>query len=122
MHQTIAIVLKNLLLSQLPQTPQDVLHLVNDGLATTMHSMCSTLSTSLKASPGALAFSQDMLLNVPLIAEWQTISPNREALVNKALIKSNQDRINYDYSVGQCVLKYDYTVKENLQSKPLALS
>ena len=37
MHQTIAMVLKTLLLSRLPQTPQDVLHLVDDGLATTMY-------------------------------------------------------------------------------------
>ncbi len=73
-----------------PQMPQDVLHLVDDGLATTMHSLRSTISTVLKASPGALTFSLDMLLNVPLIADWQTITRNREALVNNTLLKNNQ--------------------------------
>ncbi len=114
MHQTMAMVLKMLLLSHPPQMPQDVLHLVDDGLATTMYLMRSTISTVLKASPGALAFSQDMLLNVPLIADWQTITRNRETLVNDALLKNNQRRINYDYYIGQRVLKYDNTIKGKL--------
>ncbi len=79
--------------------------------------MHSTISTILKASPGAIAFSQDMLLNVPIIAEWQTISDNREDLVNNALIKTNQCCINYDYFVGQHVLKYDHTIKGKLAIK-----
>ncbi len=78
-----------------PQTPQDVLHLFFDRLATTMYLMRSTISTVLKGSPQALAFSCDMLLNILLIAEWQTITPNREALVNDALLKNNQRCINY---------------------------
>ncbi len=110
-------VLKTLLLSRPPQTPQDVLHLVDDGLATTMYSMRSTISTVLMASPGALAFSRDMLLNVPLIADWQTITRNREALVNDALLKNNQRRINYDHYIGQQVLKYDNTIKGKLTVK-----
>ncbi len=88
MHQTMAAVLKTLLLSHPPQTPQDVFDLVDDLLATTMHSMRSTISTVLKASPGALAFSHDMLLNIPLIAGWQTITCNRETLINDELLKN----------------------------------
>ncbi len=94
--------------------PQDVLHLVDDGLASRMHSMRSTISTVLKESPGALAISQDMLLNVPLNTEWQTITQNREALVNDALLKNNHRHINYDYYIGQHVLKYDNTIKGKL--------
>ncbi len=75
----------------------------------------------LKASLDYLAFSWDMLLNVHFITKWQIISLNREALVNNAFIKTNQKRINNDYYVGQCVLKYDQTNKENLLLKPPAL-
>ncbi len=96
---------------------QDVLHLVDDRLATTMHLMRATISMKLKESPGALAFSCDMLLNVPLIADWQIITLNREALVNKALLKNNQQLINYDYYVRQHVLKYDNTIKDKLAIK-----
>ncbi len=112
-----ATVLKTLLLYCPPQMPQDVLHLVDNGLATTMHLMRSTISKVLKTSPGALAFSWDMLLNVPLIAEWQTITRNRKALVNDANLKNNQWCINYDYYIGQHVLKYDNTIKGKLDVK-----
>ncbi len=83
--------------------------------------MRSTISTVLKASPGALAFSQNMLLNVPLIADWQAITRNREALVNDMLLKNNQQRINYDYYIGQRVLKYDNTIKGKLTVKTSGL-
>ncbi len=105
---------KTFLLSSPPQMPQDILHLVDDKLATTMHLMRSTLSKILKANLGALVFSYDMLLNFPVIAEWQTITCNREALVNDALLKNNQQHINYDYYVGQYILKYDNTIKRIL--------
>ncbi len=53
-----------------------------------------------------------MLPNIPLIAERRTITCNRGA-INVALLKSNQQWINYDYFVGQQVLKYDITIKVN---------
>ncbi len=58
-----------------------------------------------------------MLLNVPLIVDWQTITCNRETLVNDALLKNNQWCINYDYYIGQQVLKYDNTIKGKLTVK-----
>ncbi len=112
-----AMVLKILLLSCPPQKPQDVLHLLDDGLATTMHSMRSTISTVLKAIPGALAFSCDILCYAPLIAGWQAITCNREALVNNALLKNTQPHINYDYYIGQNILKYNNTIKGKLAVK-----
>ncbi len=90
MHQTMVILLKTLLLSQPPQTSQDVLYLVDDGQATTLHSMQSTISTVLKASLGALAFSCNMLLDIPLIVDWQTNPYNREGQVNNVLLEDNQ--------------------------------
>ncbi len=85
--------------------------------ATTMHSMRSAISTVLKASPRALAFSCGMLINIPLIVEWQTITRNRETLVNDVHLKNNQRCINYDYYIVQHILKYDNTIKEKLAIK-----
>ncbi len=113
MHQTMA----TLLISWSPLTPQDVLHLVDGGIATTVYLMRSTMSTILKANPGALLFSYEMVLNIPLIAEWQNITHNREALVNNALLKSNQQCINHDYFAEQQVMKYIKTIKGNLAVK-----
>ncbi len=57
MHQTVATVLKTLLLAQSPQTHCHVALLVGDALVTAMHALQSTLSTTLQAMPGGLVFS-----------------------------------------------------------------
>ena len=62
-----------------------------------------------------------MLLNVPLIADWKAIQEHREQLVNKALLKSNQKRINYDYHVGQKILKYNNSIVGKLELKRTGL-
>ena len=58
-----------------------------------------------------------MLLNVPLIADWQAINNHREKLVNNSLLKSNKKRINYDYHVGKKILKYNSSIAGKLESK-----
>ena len=62
-----------------------------------------------------------MLLNVPFIVDWKAIQKHREQLVNKALLKSNQKRINYYYRVGQKILKYDNSIAGKLESKTTGL-
>ncbi|KAL7452807.1 hypothetical protein ACHAXS_000286 [Conticribra weissflogii] len=57
MHWTVATVLRTLLLAQPPQTHCQAALLVDDALATAMHTMQSTVSTRLQATPGGLAFS-----------------------------------------------------------------
>jgi hypothetical protein len=85
------------------QIPQETI--VDDALATAMHAMQTTVATTLGSAPGALAFSRDMFLNVPLIADWRIIALNREQHVNENLRRANRKRRAYDYAVGQQVLK-----------------
>ncbi len=40
--------------------------------------ICSTYHTVLKASPGAAIFGQDMLFDIPFIADWQKIGEHRQ--------------------------------------------
>ena len=105
MHQILATVLKMTIKSSPPQNFDNINNLVEDALDVAMHSLQATVSTTLKAMPGGLAFSRDMLLNVPLIADWKAIQEHREQLVDKALPKTNQKRINYDYCFKQMILK-----------------
>ena len=44
-------------------------------------------------------------LNVPLVADWQTIARKREQHVNENLRRANQKRRQYDYAAGEQVLK-----------------
>ncbi|KAL7449979.1 hypothetical protein ACHAXS_000220, partial [Conticribra weissflogii] len=63
MHQTVATVLKTLLLANPPQTCCQAALLVDDALTTVMHALQSTVSTTLQVMPGGLVFSHDMFLN-----------------------------------------------------------
>ncbi len=61
----------------------------------------STHHTVLKASPGAAIFGQDMLFDIPFIADWKTIGEHRQRLTDRNTDRKNEGRIDYDYKVGQ---------------------
>ena len=107
MHQTVATILKTTIKALPPQNVDNINNLVEDALTAVMHILRATVSTTLKATPGGLAFACNMLLNVPLIADCKAIQNYREQLVDKALLNSNKKRINYDYRVRQKILKYN---------------
>jgi hypothetical protein len=44
--------------------------IVNDALATVMHAMQTTITTTAGSTTGSLPFAQDKFLKVPLITEW----------------------------------------------------
>ena len=105
MHQTVGNVLRVLLYSNPPQNMTQARDIVDQALATAMHAMRVTTASTLGSTPGALAFSRDMFLNVPLIADWHTIAQRREQYVNDNLRRANRKRRQYDYAPGQKVLK-----------------
>ncbi len=71
------------------QTLQKTLHLVDNSLEITMYTVRSTISKVPTASLGSLAVPSDVLLNVPLILEWQIIAWNWEVFVINAMLKPN---------------------------------
>ena len=105
MHQTVGNILRTELYSNPPKNMTDAKNIIDSALATAMHAMRTTVATTIGSTPGALAFSRDMFLNVPLIADWQAISRRREHHVNENLRRANAKRRQYDYVAGQLVLK-----------------
>ncbi len=79
--------------------------IIYNALATAIHAMQTIIAANLGSTPGALAFAWDMLLNVPLIADWQAIVHTREHYVNENLWHANGKQCQYDYAPGQQVLK-----------------
>jgi len=79
--------------------------MVDEVLSIAQHAMRSSVHTTLGSSPGALVFSRDMLLNVPLSSDWHAITQKREHLVNYRLMRQNVQRRMYDYAQNQKVLK-----------------
>ncbi len=70
-----------------------------------MHAMRAAIHSTLGSSPGSLTFNRDMFLNIPLIADWHTITQRREHLMNKNIIRENQKHRRYDYVTQQRVLE-----------------
>ena len=66
--------------------------------------ICSTYHTVLKASPGAAIFGQDMLFDIPFVADWHKIGEQRQSLTNCGNQRKNAKHIDYDYKVGDKVL------------------
>lgn len=105
MHQTVGNILRTMLHTNPPHTVTAAKEIVDNALATAMHAMRASISTTLGAAPGALVFSRDMFLNIPMIADWHQIAQRREQLVNESLRRQNLKRRRYDYVQGQRVLK-----------------
>ena len=70
-----------------------------------MYAMFTTVATTLGSAPGSLAFAQDVFLNVSLIADWQATACLCKHHVNENLRRANRKRCQYDYALGQQVLK-----------------
>jgi hypothetical protein len=79
--------------------------------------VCSTYHTVLKASPGAAIFGQDMLFDIPFIADWQKIGEYRQRLTDCSNARENEGRIDYDYEVGQKVLLEKEGILRNAESR-----
>ncbi len=76
----------------------------------------STHHTVLKASPGAAIFGQDMLFNIPFIADWKTIGEHRQRLTDHNTDRENEGRIDHDYKVGQKILVQNEGILRKAQS------
>ncbi len=77
----------------------------------------STYHTVLKASPDAAIFGQDMLFDIPFIADWQKIGEHRQRLTDLNNARENEGRIDYDYKVGQKVLSQKEGILCNTESR-----
>jgi hypothetical protein len=64
----------------------------------------STYHMVLKASPGAAIFEQDMLFDIPFVADWCKIRERRQSLTNRGNQCKNAKRIDYNHKVGDKVL------------------
>jgi hypothetical protein len=105
MHWTENNVLRTLVHTNPPQNMTQARDIIDDALATAFHAMQTTIATTLGSTPGAFAFAQDMFLNVPLTADWQAIARTCEHHVNENLQCANRKQHQFDYALGQQVLK-----------------
>jgi hypothetical protein len=79
--------------------------------------ICSTYHTVLKASPGAAIFGQNMLFDIPFIADWQKIGEYRQQPTDLSNARENKGRIDYNYKVSQKVLSGKEGILRNAESR-----
>ncbi len=92
MRQTVGNVLRILLHGNPLQNIANAAQYVDEALAIAMHAMQAGVHLTLGSSPGNLVFNRDMCLNIPLIADWHTITQRREHLIHENLMRENQKK------------------------------
>jgi hypothetical protein len=73
LHQSVTNTLHILLSQNSPANVANVGILVDMAIATSLHAARSTIHRTLGVSPGGLVFHRDMLLNIPLLTDFQLI-------------------------------------------------
>ena len=72
MHQTVANTLRTRL-QNVPLTLADAFTVIDDALAQAMHANRIAIHRTLEYSPGAIVFRRDMILDIPLIVDFERI-------------------------------------------------
>eukprot|EP00804_Cyclotella_cryptica_P020176 CCRYP_010892-RB/>CCRYP_010892-RB protein AED:0.42 eAED:0.42 QI:87/-1/1/1/-1/1/1/6/149 len=107
-------------MAMLPTADLDMADTVNvsdiaDFLTNAAWAVHSTYHTVLKTLPGASIFGQDMLFDVPFIADWYKIGEYRQKQTNKNAQRENAARIDWDYKYqpgDQVLLQKDGTLRK----------
>jgi hypothetical protein len=66
--------------------------------------ICSTVHTTLDATPGQLVFGRDMLLPIHIKTDWARIWQRKQGIMKVNNRKENVKRIEHEYRVGEKVL------------------
>ena len=78
---------------------------IDEALPIAMHAMSAGIHTTLGSSPRSLTCNRDMILNIPLIADWHTVTHRWDLLKHEKIIREYQQQRCYDYVPQQLVLK-----------------
>ncbi len=93
-------------------TPDDV-DVFLDNAAWAIH---STFHTVLKTSPGAAIFGQDILFDIPFVADWRKIWKRRQSLTYDGNQRENAKHIDYNYKIGDKVLVINKGILRKVES------
>jgi len=94
----------NTSLRQPPDNVATAVELVDSCLAAASRALRSVVHSTLRTSPGALVFNRDMLLPIPLLADYNLIRERRQAVIDNNARKANLRRRFHDYQIGDEVL------------------
>ena len=73
----------------------------------------ASYNSATDATPAQLVFSRDMLFNISTLVNWKALALNKQKSVDRANLRENCGRVDYDYQVGQRV----YVVRDGIFRK-----
>jgi hypothetical protein len=73
--------------------------------------------STLKATPGQLVFGQDMIFNLNKVVDWQLMEKQKQDQIIRDNIRENLKRVDYDYQVGDKVMKIKKGIFRKLSRK-----
>ena len=105
MHGTIKNQLRTIFHSNPPADIGGALDMIDMALASAMHASRTAVHRTLKVAPGALAFHRDMLLPIPVLADFNLIRQRRQTVIDQDARRANSNRIvSHDYAIGDEIL------------------
>jgi transposase InsO family protein len=108
MHQAVGNALRVFTSVHPPQNIASANQLVDMALANAMYATRASVHGALQTSPGAAVFGRDMILDIPLVADFHALQERRQLLIDQRLIAANRKRFSYDYRIGDQVMKLTY--------------
>ena len=103
MHKTVADILRNIIEEDPPRELHDAEQKIDNALSTCVHALRCAVNHTMKTSPGAMIFNRDMLVNVQLIADLESIRGRRQQQIDDNTRRHNKKRIDHHYRVGEMV-------------------
>ena len=97
----------------LPSQRFDLIDPFGEILSSIAWAVRASYNSTTQATPAQLVFGRDMLFNMKALVNWKALSVRKQQIVDKANLRENRNRIDYDYSVGQQV----YIVKDGIFRK-----
>ena len=96
----------NMLCTQLKQAPTvaTAIEYVDNILASITYATRVATHRTLQISPGSLVFQRDMLLPIPIIANYAMVRARRQLVIDEANRRENLRRQFKDYAIGDQVL------------------
>ena len=104
MHFTIGNQLRIQLHDNPPTNIGTAYDLIDSVFAAAQYAMRAATHRTLGISPGALVFNRDMMLPIPLLANFHLIRQRRQVVIDEANRRENLRRLYRDYEIGDRVL------------------
>ena len=107
-------VLKNMFVTKnLNEQTFDYIDPFGSILASIAWAIRASYNSATDSTPAQIVFGRDMLFNLKSLINWKELSMKKQALVDKANLRENNTRVDYDYQIDDKV----YVVKDGIYRK-----